>query len=498
MTAFTFWLIFTVIFTAGLLMRYVSHEQKHIRAALVLFVLYLFSLPIGSLFHSYGYLISAARTHLVGTILLGISLINLGSLLLFDLLLPALHLRVPRILRDTIMLFAYAIGGIWLLSSRGVNITGIITTSAILTAVIGLSLQDTLGNIMAGLSIQMEHIIQVGDWVRIDQHVGKVKEIRWRQTSIETRNWDTVLIPNSQLMKGQVTIYGKREHAPLQSRRWIYFNVDFNHAPTEVIEKVEEALRSAPIEHVALEPRINVILMDFKDSYSQYAVRYWLTDLAVDDPTDSVVRTRLYYALKRAGIPFSIPAQSRHVIEETKKRQVREQKREIEHRLDALHCVELFHTMTDEELRELAKHLRYAPFSKGEVLTRQGAEAHWLYIITSGKVVVRVALNGMMEKEVAQLHSGNFFGEMSLMTGEPRSATVIALEDVECFQLDKEAFQGILVARPEIAEDISHILANRRVELEAVLQGLDIEAHRKHIGATQSHILSLIRGFFGL
>src|SRR5207253_5065730 len=114
------------------------------------------------------------------------------------------------------------------------------------------------------------------------------KEIRWRQTSIETRNWDTVLIPNSQLMKGQVTIFGTREHAPLQSRRWIYFNVDFNHAPTEVIEKVEEALRSAPIEHVALEPRINVILMDFKDSYSQYAVRYWLTDLAVDDPTDSV------------------------------------------------------------------------------------------------------------------------------------------------------------------------------------------------------------------
>jgi len=111
---------------------------------------------------------------------------------------------------------------------------------------------------------------------------------------------------------------------------------------------------------------------------------------------------------------------------------------------------------------------------------------------------VKVAHNGTMDKEVAQLHAGNFFGEMSLMTGELRSATVVALEDVECFRLDKDAFQGILSARPEIAEDISQILATRRIELEAVLEGLDLEAHREHMMDTQSHILSMIRGFFGL
>jgi small-conductance mechanosensitive channel len=492
----TLWLAFLVVLISGLLLRHASHERSHIRAALLLFALYIICIPVVAFLESFSYASAADYTRLIGKILLIISLINLGSLFLFDVLLSAAHLLVPRILRDTTMLFAYAVAGLWLLSSRGVDLRGIIATSAILTAVIGLSLQDTLGNIMAGLALQMEHLIQVGDFVKIDQHIGKVKEIRWRQTTIETRNWDTVVVPNSTLMKGEVVIYGRRQNEPLQSRRWIYFNVDFSYSPTEVIERVNEALRSAPIENIADNPQINTILMDFKDSYCQYAVRYWLTDLAVDDPTDSIVRVRIYYALKRASIPFSIPSQERRIVRETRKRHAREKKQEMESRLEALHRVELFNTMTEEELLSLASCLRYAPFSRGEVLTHQGAEAHWLYIITNGRVAVRVSLNGTIEKEVAQLQAGKFFGEMSLMTGERRSATVIALEDVECYRLDKDAFQGILSARPEIAEDISSILAKRRVELEAVVDGLDVESNQSRMDATQSHILGLIRNFF--
>ena len=84
---------------------------------------------------------------------------------------------------------------------------------------------------MGGLALQTERTINVGDWVRIDQHEGQVIEIRWRQTSIETRNWDTVVIPNSYLMKSEVMVLGRRTNAPRQHRQWVYFNIDFRFAP---------------------------------------------------------------------------------------------------------------------------------------------------------------------------------------------------------------------------------------------------------------------------
>ena len=131
-------------------------------------------------------------------------------------------------------------------------------------------------------------------------------------------------------------------------------------------------------------------------------------------------------------------------------------------------------------------------------MTRQGAEAHWLYIINEGEAEVRVMVAGNLSKKVAALHAGDFFGEMGLMTGEPRMATVIALADTECYRLDKESFQDIMRRRPEIAEDISHILARRRVELEAVREGLNEEAKRKRMSRTQGDLLRRIRDFFTL
>ena len=212
--------------------------------------------------------------------------------------------------------------------------------------------------------------------------------------------------------------------------------------------------------------------MDFKESYGSYAVRYWLTDLAVDDPTNSVVRTRIYFALRRAGIPLSIPAHSLFVTEDDTSRRQRKSTEEIEKRFQSLRHVELFDGLTDEERQSLATRLRVAPFVRGEVLTRQGAEAHWLYVITKGEAEVRVSTDGNLSEHLAHLGPGDFFGERGMMTGEPRSATVTALSDVECYRLDKEAFHDILQRRPEIAKDISEVLARRRVELEAALEDL--------------------------
>jgi len=290
----------------------------------------------------------------------------------------------------------------------------------------------------------------------------------------------------------------RRTGQPVQWRRWVYFNVDFRHPPNQVIRVALDALSQVPIENVAAEPPPQCVLMDLHESYARYAVRYWLTDLAIDDPTDSVVRTRVYFALKRAGIPLSLPAHAVFLTEESSEREERKLREERERRLRALGKVEILRPLPEEERVFLAESLHYAPFAAGEVLTRQGAEGHYLYLILEGEVSVRVTANGGLEREVARLKAGDFFGEMSLMTGERRSATVVAEAGVECFRLDKPAFEEILRRRPEVAEPVAEILARRRLELAAVREGLDQEAQSRRLAAAKGDLLARIRDFFGL
>ena len=492
----------TLVFLVGALALFALRpsERMRIRTAILLVAFSLIGLLAAAALLSAGVSPASSAykwTRWAARFFQWIAFANVASVFVFEVVLDALRLRPPRIMRDLLLALTYIVAGITILS-KDVDISGIVATSAVITAVIGLSFQDTLGNMMGGMALQMERTIGVGDWIKFDGQEGLVREIRWRHTSIETRNWDTIVIPNSALMKSQVTILGRREGQPRQHRQWVYFNVDFRKSPAEVIDVVETALQAEPIPHVALEPKPNCILMDFKESYGSYAVRYWLTDLAVDDPTNSIVRTRIYFALNRAGIPLSIPAQSLFVTAEDQTRLERKRAEEIEERVAALMGVELFQALTDEERRTLATRLRVAPFARGEAMTRQGAEAHWLYLITSGDAEVRVSVDGNLTESVATLHTGGFFGEMGMMTGEPRSATVIALSDVECYRIDKEAFNEILQQRPEIAEDISEQLARRRVELDAAREGLNEEAKLARMSYHKGDLLQRIRNFFTL
>jgi small-conductance mechanosensitive channel len=494
------WLVLGFIAAALVLFMVAPAERRSIRAAVLLLALSFAGLLAASALvyagggmESFGY----RFLRFISLLVVSIATINLAGVLVFSVLMPPLRLTLPRILRDLLVALAYIVAIITLLSRSGVDIAGVVATSAVITAIIGFSLQDTLGNVMGGLALQMEHTIHVGDWVRVDQHEGRVQEIRWRQTSIETRNWDTVVIPNGALMKSQVVILGRRAGQSRQHRQWVYFNVDYRYAPTQVIAAVEKALRAEPIANVAGEPLPHCLVTDFKDSYATYAARYWLTDLALTDPTDSIVRSRIYSALRRVEIPLSIPAQSIFVTEDTDLRRERKRKEEIDRRLEAICGIELFQPLSDEEKRRLAARLKSTPFVAGEAMTRQGDQAHGLYIIVEGEAEVHVKIEGKSEK-VATLTGGDYFGEMGLMTGEPRTATVIAQTDMKCYRLDKESFHDILHERPKMAEDISHTLARRRVELGAVREALAEDIIHQRMQHTQPALLQRIRDFFKL
>src|SRR5262249_9754400 len=152
------------------------------------------------------------------------------------------------------------------------------------------------------------------------------------------------------LMKGQVVVEGRRTAQPTQLRRWVWFNVDFRYQPSDVIQAVTDAILAAPIDNVAREPKPSCVLMDLGESYARYALRYWLTDLVVDDGTDSVIRTRIYFALKRAGVPLSMPAHAVFLTEENVAREELRAKREGERRHAALAHVDLFDAL-DQDVR---------------------------------------------------------------------------------------------------------------------------------------------------
>jgi len=494
----TLWLILGVLVTSLVLRGGPRLERKRLRGVIILVVFHLILVPVAGLLRVEE--VGALRqVRLASLIFAAMAVVAMGATVLFVVLLPRVRLNVPRILRDVLTGVVSIVAILMLVKRSGYNLSGLITTSAILTAVIGFSLQDTLGNVMGGLALQMDNSIKVGDWIKVGTEInGRVTEIRWRYTAIETRNWETMIVPNSALMKGNVMVLGRRQGQPELWRRWIWFNVDFRYQPSDVIRIVNQALQGTPIERVAASPTPpHCLLMDLHESYARYACRYLLTDLATDDPTDSEIRTRIFFALKRAGIPLSIPGHAVFLTEESSERQAEKKSADRGRRLQALAQVDLFKSIAPEERVTLAEGLRYAPFTKGEIITRQGAEAHWLYMMVAGQAAVRLSVDGV-EREVARLDAPAFFGEMSLMTGEPRSATVVALGDVECYRLDKAVFHETIKARPELAEMLAEVLAKRRVQLAAVKEGLDHEAQARRLAAAKVDLLGKIRDFFGL
>ena len=444
----------------------------------------------------------AEHAHVVGGTLEAFTCVELATLLVFDVLLPLLRLRVQGITTDLVVGAGYLFAAFGVLHASGASASSVVTTSAVVSGVLALGMQATLVNIVGGVALQLDGSVSPGDWIQLpDGSQGRVTAIRWRHTVVETRNWDTLVVPNASLLNQNILILGKRTEKPVQHRMWVYFNVDFRYAPTRVIDVVTEALNAAPIQGVAADPKPNVICYDFakdgRDSFAYYAVRYWLTDLPNDDPTSSKVRTRIFTALKRAGIPLARPSRTLFMKPEEDEH-VREARHHDE-RVEVVSTIEFLQSLTPEERGFVADHLRPAPFAVGETVTRQGAVAHWLYIMTRGKVEVRVHVADSNETKVINtIDAPSFFGEMGMLTGAPRRADVIALTDVDCYRLDKEGLAHILTERPEIASNISRVLAKRDVEFAAAVEGLDEEARRARMAHAEIHMLDKIQEFFGL
>jgi small-conductance mechanosensitive channel/CRP-like cAMP-binding protein len=460
-------------------------ERGRVKAGIFFAGAYLASLIAIGLFHP------LAGPHnwprVLSILLFSFSVVLTSGLVLFDVVLARREL--PRILRDLVQSIAYLITAAFVLTRSEVDVTKVFTASVLTTAVIGLALQETLGNIVAGLALQLERDFEVGDWVKIDDKItGRIREVRWRATTVITKNGDLVLLPNGVIARSLITNFSRPTTA---HRQWVTIRVHFRHPPGKVRDVVVEAVRAQAF--VRKDPPPDCILLDFKDDASTYACRYWLDDFQRDDASDSAVRSAIWYALHRAGMEIPFPSMNINVTEMNEVREERKHDEEYARRLDALSRVDVFRALDAGKIDRLSRRMRMIIYGPGEVILRQGDPGDSLYVVRAGSVAVQVGSDGA-RREVATLTSGQFFGEMSLMTGETRAATVVAKTDCECYIVDKEAFREVLDERPELAGTISEILSRRQRALDGAAADTSLVSQTVQNNQLRSRIAS----FFGI
>ncbi len=429
-------------------------------------------------------------------LLVGIGFARIAVMFVLQALLA--RLAIPRILADVLIVVVLIVYGLYRMNVVGVNLASIITTSAIVSGGIALSLREPLENLWGGIALQLDNTCRIGDWIKMEGVTGQVVGIRWRCTSLATNNGETVVVPNVQLMKSRVTVLSRRGDERIYWRRDIEFSVSYDAPPSRVIAVVEAALARAEIRNVAATPHPSVVCMGFGDSAIQYMARYRLTDLLHDLWTDSQVRLHIQATLARHHMEIPFP---RRVLIRGKGRDAPElREREIAARCDTLARIELFGALTDDERRALASELANFPFVANDVISRQGEAADSLYILARGRIgVFDDSAGGTGARDrLATVDAPAYFGEMGLLTGQARGATIIAQDEVLCYRLDKAGFDAILKARPELVEAMSRAVVARQAANDARLQALSAEARARQASNRTAELVRSIKAFFGM
>ncbi|HEV8232815.1 MAG TPA: mechanosensitive ion channel family protein [Thermoanaerobaculia bacterium] len=402
---------------------------------------------------------SPTGDHDYGALAIGIAaalvLTRLLDYLLFDV---AFELRrkhaAPALLRQIVSLLVFGIAiAILFRLILGVQLTGMIATSAVLSVVIGLALQDTLGNLFSGLALHLEKSMQVGDMVRSGEIFGTIEQLSWRAIKLRTMEGNVLLIPNSIASRERLEVF-PRPGRPIA--RTLHVGLEYDLPPARAREALEAAGRDLP--GVASYPEPTAYLKSFGDFSISYELRYWLEDYARLLELDSQVRERVWYRLSREGIPIAFPLirqwqWSAGTLAEPSRRGAIE---------TAIGNVDLFALLSDEARGRLANGARERRFAAGETIVREGDRGSSMFIVESGRLGVSVHGSVAQSQKLAVLESGSAFGEISLLTGDPRTATVRALTEATLLEIDKTTLSPILRENPSLCGMLELTMQERR------------------------------------
>jgi len=425
-----------------------------------------FDIQLQAAFLTIGRYMVEAALWLVGTVLL---IQFLEFFFWKKIMAPRLGGHVPKLLKDVLagLLFVLACIGI-AGSVFNLPITGLLATSGAIGVVVGLAIQSMIADLFTGMALSVDRPFVVGEWITLherglDPITGQVTEISWRSTQIKKTDGVIVVVPNSRMGTAIFTNLSRPES---QSRFKMQFSLDFD-VPTERgLRILEAALKSAPgvLEKPAAKVRVN----GTSQWGVEYEFRYWLDPVATS-PSEG--RNRISIAvldhMHHAGLTLAFPKQVAYTAKMPQQH--------LESAADSkrlLERVELFKTLQPDEFEELASRIKPSVFNALETIVEQSDPGESMFVLVEGLLEVHSTSENGTEVRVGMLTPGHFFGEISLLTGEARSATVRAATNALTYEITKEAILPLLEKRPQLAEDLASAIAERQLA--------STSAHDKH------------------
>jgi len=355
--------------------------------------------------------------------------------------------RFPAIVQDVTVIALFTVIATVLLREQ------LLTTSAVGAVVVGFALQDTLGNLFAGLAIQIEKPFRVGQWVQFGDREGQVQEITWRATKLRTKAGQFLIVPNSVIGKEPVLNHSE---PTVPTRIDVEIGASYSVPPNNVKRAIQEAIGNSPLVMKAPEPQ--VVVKNFGASAIDYVAQFWIEDYAIDTTARDQVRTNLWYTFRRHNIEIPYPIQIQYERAEEPARTSRHISAAAEH----LAGVSLFKPLADDARAALAASANEHLFAAGEAIVRQDADGDSMFVLMTGRARVVLEPSG---QEVAVIGPGGFFGEMSMLTGDRRSATVKAIGDVAVLEISARDFREFALANPALLDHVSTIVGDRRTGL---------------------------------
>jgi small-conductance mechanosensitive channel len=416
---------------------------------------------------------------------LGVAALNT---LIFDLILRYRRsFEAPALVRNVFSLVAFTalFFLIFSLVFPKVNLGALFTTSAIFGVILGLALQDTLGNFFAGISMQADRPFQVGDVITVGalRHTGIVEQITWRAIKIRTFANHVILINNNTAAREPIEVC---PHSNLNAR-CVFFNTLYTDSPAKTIHVIREAIRAVDNVSRIMTPVVRI--RNLGDSGVEYEVKYWPEDYTRHEETDALIRQWIWYAFRRANLNFAYPTRTLLVERRPRPGHGDDDAGAI---LERLAAVDIFTPLSKEETAMLARAVTSHVYAPGEIIIRTGDPGSSMFVIHHGRVSVQLSEDGHARSSVATLGEGAFFGEMALLTGEPRTSDIVALEETKVLEIDHAAMKQIFDTNPDLVEALSHIIATRK-------QGLAASVHPIPVNQNVSDgILSAIKRFFTL
>jgi small-conductance mechanosensitive channel len=425
---------------------------------------------------------------MLSTFFVAMGVIGTAVMGVFEILPRRANIHFPLILRDLVLVLGFVVVIFGVLGQSGVDVASLVATSAVLTAILGLALQSTLTNLLAGILLHVDRSLGVGDWVQFGERKGRITEIRWRSTVLRTTDGDTVIVPNAQITAQEIHNYSR----PLpRHRAQVHIGFHYRHPPNEVRRVLIEAARSSP--EVLADQSPDCFPVEFGDSAIVYALRYWIDRFDRDADIRGEVLVRVWYAARRAGLDIPFPTRT---IVQADTQEEDSRGRALRDRIAALEGVDLFSTLEPAEREVLAAGLREKRFAAGEAIISQGQDGDSMFIIADGRVQVSLGQDDI-NSHLASLSAGDIVGEMSLMTGEPRNATCLAATDVLCYELGHATLQSVLTMRPVIADQMSALLAARQGDLERKGGEMSVQAAARTTDSRRD-LVEKIRRLFNL